>query len=215
MEGIASRSLLCYHGEVTDVFMNSVALSLVFVSLLVRSILAEGAALEERLFWLAFLACVVSMQWLVAELASAEGISIVWCALLGLSAQLHLSPAWHPGATPPSVAEVVCAAAAASVGLPLLCYYGHTAPPSSTLAHLLAIASGFGAGAATHRWPLAALGGVSAGAAVALGTALALSGRRHVQAARATGARRASEEELAISNRYTNLLWVYLERLHS
>ena len=98
----------------------------------------------------------------------------MWCALLGLSAHSHLSPAWHPGAAPPSVAEVVCAAAAASVGLTLLCYYGRTAPPSSTLAHLLAIAAGFGAGAAAHRWPVAALSGASAVAAVALVTALGL-----------------------------------------
>ena len=110
----------------------------------------------------------------MAELAIAEGISIVWCALLGLSAHSHLSPAWHPGAAPPSVAEVVCAAAAASVGLTLLCYYGRTAPPSSTLAHLIAIAAGFGAGAAAHRWPVAALSGASAVAAVALVTALGL-----------------------------------------
>ena len=69
IEGVASRSLLCYHGEVTDVFMNSVALSFVVGSLLVRSILAEGSPLEERLFWLGFFACVASVQCLVAELA--------------------------------------------------------------------------------------------------------------------------------------------------
>ena len=204
MEGIASRSLLCYHGEVTDVFINSVALSFVVGSLLVRSILAEGAPLEERLFWLGFFACVASVQGLLAELVSAEGISIVWCALLGLSVQSHLSPAWHPGAAPPSAAEVVCATAAASVGLILLCYYGRTAPPSSTLAHLLAIAAGFGAGVAAQRWPAAALSGSSAVAAAALVTALGLRCRRRVLAARAgraRAARRASEEESRLEPR--------------
>ena len=49
--------------------MNSVALSFVVGSLLVRSILAEGSPLEERLFWLGFFACVASVQCLVAELA--------------------------------------------------------------------------------------------------------------------------------------------------
>ena len=95
------RSLLCYHGEVTDVLVNSVALLFVVCSLLVRSILAKDAPLEARLFWLGFFACVASVQWLVAEIVIAEGISIVWCALLGLSAQSHLSPAWRPGAAPP------------------------------------------------------------------------------------------------------------------
>ena len=76
-----------------------------------------------------------------------------------VSAQSHLSPAWRPGAAPPSAAEVVCATAAAIVGLLALCHYGRTAPPSSTLAHLLAIAAGFGAGAAAQRWAVAALSG--------------------------------------------------------
>lgn len=192
------RSLLCYHGEVTDVLVNSVALLFVVCSLLVRSIMAKDARLEARLFWLGFFACVASVQWLVAELVIAEGISIVWCALLGLSAHSHLSPAWRPGAAaPPSVAEVVCATAAASVGLLSLCHYGRTAPPSSTLAHLLAIAAGFGAGAAAQRWAVAALSGASAVAATAFLAALGLRCRRRVQAARAEparAARRASEE---------------------
>ena len=198
------RSLLCYHGEVTDVLVNSVALLFVVCSLLARSILAKDAPLEARLFWLGFFACVASVQWLVAELVVAEGISIVWCALLGLSAQSHLSPAWRPGAAPPSAAEVMFATAAAIVGLLALCHYGRTAPPSSTLAHLLAIAAGFGAGAAAQRWAVAALSGASAVAATALLVALGLRCRRRVQAARAEparAARRASEEESRLAPR--------------
>jgi len=197
------RSWLCYSGDETDALLNGVALLLVVLSFILRSMLMQESALEERLFWLAFAALAAAVQFLLAELTSAEGISLVWCALLGLSAQAHLSFAMQqPSASLLSAVEIAGTAAAAAFGLSLLVYYMCMAGVLSTAAHLVALGGGFGTGLGAHRWALVALLATAAAAAAVFAAALSLCWRRRVrevQAARARMTRRASEDDLALA----------------
>ena len=202
----AARSRLCYNGDIPDSLLNAVALLLVSLSLLLRSILAKSLTLEERCFWLVFAVLAAGVQLLLSELMQTEGVSVLWCALLGLMAQGHLSFAWQPSVSVPSAGEISCAAAAAAVGVVILAYYAGTGPISTTIAHATALGAGFGAGLGSHGWPLAAVLSSLAAAVAALAVALCLCRRRRARAARAYTTRRASEDDLAIAQLQLQLL---------
>lgn len=157
-----TRCGLCYGGDRVDVVLNNGVLALLLVALSLSSAFQPDESLESRLFFLPFGICCFSVQGCVNTLVDAEGFSLVWSALLGLLTHAHLEFAVHRlQPAPPHLASGISAGTAAAAGVIAIVYYGVSTHPLSTVAHLLATACGFGAGAMEH--------GSAAGANVAIG----------------------------------------------